>query len=107
MLTNGNQTAIFQVLANNVTGNVSTEDMIRQVLTGNTPGNVSTQDLIKQVYLFSRQPEFEGKIVFLEDYDMDMARHLVSGCDVPQLPQLPIVKSEETEHREDLVVDRR
>ena len=46
------------------------------------PADKPGQDFIKQVYLFSRQPEFEGKIVFLEDYDMDMARHLVSGCDV-------------------------
>ncbi|MGO8949762.1 MAG: alpha-glucan family phosphorylase [Ktedonobacterales bacterium] len=46
------------------------------------PADKPGQDLIKQVYEFSRRPEFEGKIVFLEDYDMDMARHLVSGCDV-------------------------
>ena len=46
------------------------------------PADKPGQDLIKQVYQFSRRPEFEGKIVFIEDYDMDMARHLVSGCDV-------------------------
>ena len=46
------------------------------------PADKPGQDFIKQVYLFSRQPEFEGKIVFIEDYDMDVARHLVSGCDV-------------------------
>ncbi len=46
------------------------------------PADAPGQDFIRQVYEFSRQPQFEGKIVFLEDYDMDMARHLVSGCDV-------------------------
>ncbi len=46
------------------------------------PADKPGQEFIKQVYEFSRRPEFEGKIVFLEDYDMDMARHLVSGCDV-------------------------
>ncbi len=46
------------------------------------PADQPGQDFIKQVYQFSRQPEFDGKIVFLEDYDIDMARHLVSGCDV-------------------------
>ena len=46
------------------------------------PADAPGQEFIRQVYEFSRQPEFEGKIVFLEDYDMDMARHLVSGCDV-------------------------
>ncbi len=46
------------------------------------PNDRPGQDFIKRVYEFSRRPEFEGKIIFLEDYDMDMARHLVSGCDV-------------------------
>lgn len=46
------------------------------------PNDQPGQDFIRQVYEFSRQPEFEGRIVFLEDYDIDMARHLVSGCDV-------------------------
>jgi starch phosphorylase len=46
------------------------------------PNDTPGQDFIRQVYEFSRKPEFSGKIVFLEDYDMDMARHLVSGCDL-------------------------
>jgi glycogen phosphorylase len=46
------------------------------------PADRPGQDFIKQVYEYSRRPEFEGKIVFLEDYDMDMARHMVSGCDL-------------------------
>jgi starch phosphorylase len=46
------------------------------------PNDKPGQELIGQVYEFSRKPEFSGKIVFLEDYDMDMARHLVSGCDL-------------------------
>jgi starch phosphorylase len=46
------------------------------------PADQPGQEFIRQVYDYSRQPEFEGKIVFIEDYDMDMARHLVSGCDV-------------------------
>jgi glycogen phosphorylase len=46
------------------------------------PNDKPGQELIRQVYEFSRRPEFSGKVVFLEDYDMDMARHLVSGCDL-------------------------
>jgi starch phosphorylase len=46
------------------------------------PADQPGQEFIRQVYDYSRRPEFEGKIVFIEDYDMDMARHLVSGCDV-------------------------
>jgi starch phosphorylase len=46
------------------------------------PADQPGQDFIRQVYEYSRKPEFEGRVVFLEDYDMDMARHLVAGCDV-------------------------
>jgi starch phosphorylase len=46
------------------------------------PADHPGQDLIRQVYDFARDPRFAGKIVLLEDYDIDMARRLVSGCDV-------------------------
>ncbi len=46
------------------------------------PDDTPGQELIRKVYEYSRMPEFEGRIVFLEDYDIDMARHLVSGVDV-------------------------
>jgi starch phosphorylase len=46
------------------------------------PADGAGQELIKQVYEYSRRPEFAGRIVLLEDYDIDMARRLVSGVDV-------------------------
>ncbi|HKV82969.1 MAG TPA: alpha-glucan family phosphorylase [Ktedonobacterales bacterium] len=46
------------------------------------PNDQPGQEFIRQVYEFSRQPQFEGRVVFLEDYDIDMARRLVSGADV-------------------------
>ncbi|HEX8982115.1 MAG TPA: alpha-glucan family phosphorylase [Ktedonobacterales bacterium] len=46
------------------------------------PADKPGQEFIRAVYNYARQPEFAGKIVFLEDYDIDMARRLVSGCDV-------------------------
>ncbi len=46
------------------------------------PKDQPGKDLIKEVYALSRSPEFAGKIFFLENYDMHMARHIVSGCDV-------------------------
>ncbi|HLJ81984.1 MAG TPA: alpha-glucan family phosphorylase [Ktedonobacterales bacterium] len=46
------------------------------------PNDQPGQDFIRQVYQYSLQPEFAGRVVFLEDYDIDMARHLVAGCDV-------------------------
>lgn len=38
--------------------------------------------LIKEIYDISKEEPFRGKIVFLEDYDMNTARHLVQGVDV-------------------------
>ena len=46
------------------------------------PNDKPGQDFIRMVYEYSRQSEFEGRVVFLEDYDIDMARHLVCGVDV-------------------------
>ena len=46
------------------------------------PADEPGKALIQQVYALSQQPEFAGKIVFVEDYDMNIARHLVSGVDV-------------------------
>ncbi|MDR3047240.1 MAG: alpha-glucan family phosphorylase [Bacteroidales bacterium] len=46
------------------------------------PHDKAGQDLIKKIIDFSRKPEFMGKIIFLENYDMILAKKLVSGCDV-------------------------
>jgi starch phosphorylase len=46
------------------------------------PADGSGQEFIQRVYEFSRRPDFAGRIVFLEDYDIAMARRLVSGVDV-------------------------
>ena len=46
------------------------------------PDDEPGRALIQQVYALSQQPEFAGKIVFLENYDMNIARHLISGVDV-------------------------
>ena len=40
------------------------------------------QGLIKKIFEISQRPEFLGKIIFLEDYDMQLARRLVSGVDI-------------------------
>jgi starch phosphorylase len=46
------------------------------------PADGPGKALIEQVYRFSRSDAFRGKIVFLENYDINMARYLVSGTDV-------------------------
>ena len=46
------------------------------------PADKAGQDLIKMIVEISKRPEFMGKIVFLQNYDMELASHLVSGVDV-------------------------
>jgi len=46
------------------------------------PENQPGKTLIKDIYTESRNPDFEGKVIFVEDYDMAFARRLVSGVDV-------------------------
>ena len=46
------------------------------------PADGAGQGLIKRIFEISQRPEFLGKIIFLEDYDMQLARRLVSGVDI-------------------------
>ncbi len=46
------------------------------------PEDKEAYGLIKEIVNLSKQKEFLGKIIFVEDYDMRVARRLVSGCDV-------------------------
>lgn len=56
---------------------------IQFVFTGKAhPADGGGQGLIKRIIEISRLPEFEGKIIFLENYDMRLARHLIAGVDV-------------------------
>jgi len=46
------------------------------------PADGAGQGLIKRIFEISQEPRFLGKIIFLEDYDMQLARRLVSGVDI-------------------------
>lgn len=46
------------------------------------PQDGAGQGLIKRIIEISRMPEFLGKIIFLENYDMLLARRLVTGVDI-------------------------
>ena len=46
------------------------------------PADGGGQGLIKRIVEISRMPQFLGKIIFLENYDMRLARRLVSGVDI-------------------------
>ena len=58
------------------------------------PHDIPGQQLIKVINDFSRRPEFEGKIILLEGYDLALGRKLVTGVDVwLNTPEYPLEAS--------------
>src|ERR1019366_1863527 len=59
------------------------EPPVQLVLAGKAhPQDVEGQDMIRQWIDFARRPEVRSRVVFLSDYDLLMAEHLVQGADV-------------------------
>ncbi|KAA6341155.1 Glycogen phosphorylase [termite gut metagenome] len=59
------------------------EHPVQFLFTGKAhPHDGAGQDLIKRIIEISRRQEFLGKIIFLENYDMQLARRLVTGVDI-------------------------
>jgi starch phosphorylase len=54
------------------------------------PADEGGKHMLQEVYSFTRDSQFEGRIAFLEDYDMHMAHRMVEGVDlwlnVPRVP---------------------
>jgi len=46
------------------------------------PNDKAGQDLIKRIYEISKTPAFLGKIMFIENYDIELAQYLIRGVDV-------------------------
>lgn len=46
------------------------------------PADDAGKQLIKRIVEISLRPEFMGKIIFLENYDMELAKRLVTGVDI-------------------------
>ena len=46
------------------------------------PNDKPGQDLIKRIVEVAAMPQFVGKILFLQNYDMELARKMVQGVDV-------------------------
>lgn len=59
------------------------ERPIQFLFTGKAhPADGAGQGLIKKIIEISRMPEFMGKIIFLENYDMQLAKRMISGVDI-------------------------
>ncbi len=68
------------------------ERPVRFVFAGKAhPNDKPGQDIIKRIVEVSNMPQFVGKVIFLQNYDMELARRLVQGVDVwlntPTRPQ--------------------
>jgi len=46
------------------------------------PQDTGGQRFIQEIFEYTNRPEFHGRLVFLENYNMEIGRKLVSGCDV-------------------------
>ncbi|MDH4132751.1 MAG: alpha-glucan family phosphorylase, partial [Gemmatimonadota bacterium] len=48
------------------------------------------KEILQQVYSFTRDPQLQGRVAFVEDYDMHLAHRLIQGVDlwlnVPRVP---------------------
>ncbi len=59
------------------------ERPVQLVLAGKAhPQDAEGQEMIRQWIEFARRPEVRSRVVFLSDYDVLMAEHLVQGVDV-------------------------
>lgn len=58
------------------------------------PNDIPGQELIKAIHEYSLRPEFIGRIILLEGYDIALARKLVTGVDVwLNTPEYPLEAS--------------
>ncbi|MGN6391422.1 MAG: alpha-glucan family phosphorylase [Gemmatimonadales bacterium] len=58
------------------------------------PADNPGKEVLQSVYQFTREPEFEGRVAFLEDYDLHVAHLLVQGVDLwLNLPRVPLEAS--------------
>ncbi len=58
------------------------------------PADQPGKELLQRVYKFTREPQFEGRVAFIEDYEMHVAHVMVQGVDVwLNLPRVPLEAS--------------
>lgn len=61
----------------------SKERPVQLVFAGKAhPQDHGGKELIAEILHMARRPEFRHRVVFIEDYDMNVARHLVQGVDI-------------------------
>lgn len=71
------------------------EKGVRFIFAGKAhPNDKQGADLIARIIEVSRMPQFVGNVIFIENYDMGVAKQLVKGCDLwLNLPMRPLEAS--------------
>lgn len=55
------------------------------------PEDQPGKEVLQQVYAFTRDPRLEGRVAFIEDYEMHLAHRLVQGVDLwLNMPRVPL-----------------
>ena len=58
------------------------------------PADTPGKEVLRTVYSFTRDPRFEGRVAFIEDYELHLAHRLVQGVDIwMNLPRVPMEAS--------------
>ena len=58
------------------------------------PADEPGKKILQRVYTLTRDPRFEGRIAFIEDYEMHLAHRMVQGVDLwLNLPRVPLEAS--------------
>ncbi|HEV7679657.1 MAG TPA: alpha-glucan family phosphorylase [Candidatus Dormibacteraeota bacterium] len=74
---------------------IAAQRPVQIVLAGKAhPADVEGKRIVQQLFSLKDAPFVAGRVVFVEDYDLGVAQHLVSGCDVwVNLPRPPLEAS--------------
>ena len=61
----------------------STDRPVQVIIAGKAhPRNEPGKDLMQEIWNISREPRFRQRVVLVENYDIDLGRHLVQGVDI-------------------------
>lgn len=73
----------------------NTQRPVQLVIAGKAhPEDTPGKEVLRSLYHFTRDPIFEGRVAFLEDYDMHLAHLLVQGVDLwLNVPRVPLEAS--------------
>jgi starch phosphorylase len=74
---------------------VNSERPVQIIFAGKAhPADTPGKEVLRTVYSYTRDPRFEGRVAFIEDYELHLAHRLVQGVDIwMNLPRVPMEAS--------------